>query len=257
MNLWPFFKKTITFTVPGPSPWYLRPPTASLRTPAGVWKWAFYEGPPLAGLTRLITPQGATVLFLDFGCYVQQLSDDRILIWYEVNKSSDLKRLIVFTILSLQKLQAFEDPQTAASTMRKEKRRTSYRGGDPQLFEFVTAIEAGEHMLLTPAAFSGLKEQLVLADFGPGEALSNHYDKMFRAIFAFDFSRKRVLVFPQKWFNEGNYDFGYQWITRVQRDMDGSIIGEGIRLGVFQLDATATQIKAWLVEDVFYHPERG
>ena len=64
-------------------------------------------------------------------------------------------------------------------------------------------------------------------------------------------------LLPQKWFNEGNYDFGYQWITRVERNKKtGRIVGEGIRLGNFELDSTSTQIGRWLEQDVFYHPER-
>jgi hypothetical protein len=64
-------------------------------------------------------------------------------------------------------------------------------------------------------------------------------------------------VLPQKWFNGGKYDFGYQWITRVQRDpRTGQIVGEGIRLGNFLLDRSGTEIQEWLHEDIFYHPER-
>ena len=63
---------------------------------------------------------------------------------------------------------------------------------------------------------------------------------------------RQVEVFPQDWFNDGSYDFGYQWITRVNRRVDGSIAGDGIRLGTFELDATNRMIKRWLTSDPFY-----
>ena len=48
-----------------------------------------------------------------------------------------------------------------------------------------------------------------------------------------------ILCFPQDWFNKGDYDFGYQWITRVIRDPATKLIhGQGIRLSNFVLDET-------------------
>ena len=89
----------------------------------------------------------------------------------------------------------------------------------------------------------------MLADYGL-EA-GNHFDTMFRAIFAIDFAAGRVSVLPQRWYNEGPYDFTYQWITRVQREpATGRIVGEGIRLGYFRLDASGTQVEAWLDESL-------
>ena len=88
----------------------------------------------------------------------------------------------------------------------------------------------------------------MLADYaGPSGA-----DKMARAIFAFDWLKSQVEVIPQDWFNTGNYDFGYQWISRVARCSDGSIVGDGIRLGRFELDETNRRIKKWLIQDPFY-----
>jgi hypothetical protein len=161
---------------------------------------------------------------------------------------------VTFVILQLHKLRPYGDANAVAEEMRVAKRRLSFDGGDPVAFEFRTDISAGSHWVSPPAAFQALPETLVLGDYGP-EA-GNHFDKMFRAIFAFDFKAGRVTVLPQRWFNEGSYDFGYQWITRVQREQKtGQIVGEGIRLGNFRLDPSATQIQEWLHKDVFYHPE--
>lgn len=261
MKLWPWSRKKIGLTVPGPSPWYLKQSLAAITTDEGKWNWDFYDGANLSGLTRLLSPTGQTVLFLDFNCYVQRLSKGRILIWYEIGRSEKdgyEPPRIVFTILSLPSLEAFEDHLDAATEFRATKKRIGYRGGHASVYEFSTTVSEGIYTISPPPDYRELKEQLVLADFGPKEAGSNHYDKMYRSIFALNFEIGEVSVHPQKWFNEGNYDFGYQWITRVQRERStNQIVGEGIRLGRFRLDSSATNIDTWLHQDIFYHPERG
>jgi hypothetical protein len=153
----------------------------------------------------------------------------------------------------MKELRPFANAEAAAERMRTEKRKVVFEGGDPLVFEFLSTTGEGIHSISPPIPFLELPELLVLADFGSEG--SNHFDKMFRAIFAFNFRMRQVSVIPQQWFNEGNYDFGYQWITRVQRDEAGQIVGEGIRLGNFRLDQSATQVQEWLHKDAFYHPE--
>ena len=109
--------------------------------------------------------------------------------------------------------------------------------------------EEGSHHINPPEDYASFEETLVLADHLPG---SNGFDKMSRAIFAFNWLRKEMTVIPQDWFNQGNYDFGYQWITRVARLSDGGIVGDGIRLGAFELDETGKQVKRWITSDPFH-----
>jgi hypothetical protein len=52
-----------------------------------------------------------------------------------------------------------------------------------------------------------------------------------------------VHVLPRYWLVEGPFDLGYQWITGVTRDPStGRIVGEGIRLSVFELDESGTRL---------------
>lgn len=56
-----------------------------------------------------------------------------------------------------------------------------------------------------------------------------------------------VFIYPQDWFNKADYDFGYEWITRVARDpKSGYIRGEGIRISDFILDDSNRQVKKYL-----------
>lgn len=51
-------------------------------------------------------------------------------------------------------------------------------------------------------------------------------------------------VFPQDWFNDGGFDYGCEWVTRVARDpRTGRIHGEGIRIEPFVLDDTLRNIR--------------
>jgi hypothetical protein len=46
-------------------------------------------------------------------------------------------------------------------------------------------------------------------------------------------------LYPQDWFNQGEYDYGFEWVTRVRRDAaSGKVRGDGIRLLPFTLDDT-------------------
>jgi hypothetical protein len=262
MLSWLKWKKSKrALTAPGPSPWYLRAPWACIRTTKGNWTWSFYDDPILSGLSRLMSPQGETVLFVDFYCYIQTLPDNKLLIWYETGRSERNKHntpKIIFTILSLSSLITFNEPQAAAAEIRANKERVLFKGGSPQSYEVSTTLYEGTYPIAPPPEFARLPELLVIADFGPAEMSSNHWEKTSRAIYVFDFNSGQVTVLPQVWFNEGTYDFGYQWITRVQREQEtNQIIGEGIRLGEFRLDKSGKQLQEWLHTDVFYHPERN
>jgi hypothetical protein len=62
--------------------------------------------------------------------------------------------------------------------------------------------------------------------------------------------RNEVVVYPQDWFNNGNYDLGYQWPMSIVREARSrAVVGYGIRLGIFVLDSTLRNVSAWLRKD--------
>jgi hypothetical protein len=247
----------LTLTTPGPSPWYLRAPWARVSTVEGDWSWEAYDGPDFAGLSRLLSPSRETMLFVDFYCYVQPLPDARLLIWYEPGRQKPSNPLVVFALIDLRALEALDDPAAIARDVKAKKEHVHFKGEGAVFWEFSTALDAGTHPISVPAPLRELTETLVLADYGRAGQSSNHFDQMYRAIFAFDFQSGRVSVIPQRWFNEGNYDFGYQWIVRVQREVGTrKIFGEGIRLGSFRLNEAGTEVEEWFAKDQFYHPEQ-
>jgi hypothetical protein len=117
-----------------------------------------------------------------------------------------------------------------------------------------TDLAPGRRSLEFLEPFSDLPELLILAEGLYGRALVTSPGSRL-AIFVIRPSDKSVTVIPQDWFNQGDYDFGYQWPTRVARDPEsGRIFGEGIRIGAFRLNEAGNQVEKWFIQDPFYGP---
>lgn len=229
----------------GPSPWAFRDKEVAI----GKSNYRFQEAPltdsKLSGLTLLQDSQGRPCLILDFYYYLRVLNDGTSLLWRECGQKQD--RLIVFDAFQLSSLPVLSDHAAIGTTVRNSDLGHSALPPGAH-WEFKTWTTPGLHSFEIPYDWSPFEETLVLADYGD----SNHYETSARAIYVFDWMKRQVEVIPQDWFNTGNYDFGYQWITRVARRTDGSIVGDGIRLGQFQLDETNRQVKKWLTTNPFY-----
>jgi hypothetical protein len=228
----------------GPSPWAFRNRSFAV----GGVTYRFREttsGGKLDGLTSLQDAEGMTLLILDVYCYARILDDGTVLLWREMGEKA--ARRIVFDSFPLSSLRQLSDPLATAAKMREEKLSVAPLPIS-QHWELSPYLEAGLHPVSIPYDWSRFGETLVLADHAD---VSDH-NKMARAIFAFAWGRRQVEVFPQDWYNTGDYDFGYQWITRVDRRSDGSIVGSGVRLGNFELDETNRQVKNWLSQDLFH-----
>jgi hypothetical protein len=60
-----------------------------------------------------------------------------------------------------------------------------------------------------------------------------------------------VEVLPQRWFTPRKFELGYQWVTRVTRDPESHhIIGEGVRMGSFELSDDGSDLRRWIEKNV-------
>ena len=101
------------------------------------------------------------------------------------------------------------------------------------------AVKAGLNRFVFPPPLKTLPEVLML-----GDNASIAGTGMKRSIYCMRPNDGNIEVLPQDWFNLGNFDFGYQWITKVVRDPDsGRICGTGIRLKSFILDENGRQVE--------------
>jgi hypothetical protein len=192
----------------------------------------------------------------DFHCYVQALEPRQLLVWHaeEHGEGPLLRRDIRLRIIDLDALQSPIDVESVCAHLGKSS--PFYTGsGEVATTLLSTALDDGDHSVALPALFREAGELLLIVDSTAGGRRGNNYDEVHIRLWILDSAAGRLEIVPQDWFNEGAYDFGYQWITRMAR-LPGSadIVGEGIRLGIFRLDATKRHIAEWLAQDIFYQP---
>ncbi len=235
-------------TAIGPSPSGFRDNSLSVGGVTYRFKDTASGTSKLFGLTSLQDSKGATLIILERFCYAQILVDGTMLLWRESGERET--RRLIFDKVSLAALRPIVDPLTIAAQMRHEKVSISQLP-KAERWEFSPYMKPGVHRISISHDWSRFNETLVLADH---ENFSSD-GKMARAIFAFSWAKSQVEVFPQDWFNTGNYDFGYQGIAHVVRRNDGSIVGEGIRLGRFELDESNRRVRKWLSQDPSQMPQ--
>lgn len=229
----------------GPSPWAWRDRSHLMGGRRYRFRDLGQEG-NLSGVTTILNEQDQVILLLDFNLYARFLDDGRVLLWWE-DGDKDQKE-ITFASFAFSSLKPIKDPVISATRMRAEKAKTAGLDGIAT-HRFRCFLGSGSHPVSAPAEWKDFEETLVLADYAPG---SNGYDVMHRALFVFDWITSRVTVIPQDWFNNGKYDFEYQWVARIARTESGRLIGEGIRLGTFELDDSGREVKRWLSQNPFH-----
>jgi hypothetical protein len=257
---WKKKEKQVFFSAPGPSPWFLRASHNTITTTAGDWIWHSSEDRRFVGTTQLVSPAGDTVLLLGFHCYVLLIESSQLLIWHETRNEgpgAGSPVALNFTILDLPILKKISVSETDAESLHAPNRPFLFSGTSVAEFRFDTRVEEGLYPISPPAEFRKLPEILALGEYGPRNPRTCYGENIARAVFVFRFDINQVEVLPQDWFNCGNYDFGYQWIARVGREQGtGRIVGEGVRLGTFRLDASGSQVEEWFKQDSFHHPGR-
>jgi hypothetical protein len=108
--------------------------------------------------------------------------------------------------------------------------------------EISSRLAAGKHALEIPATFKQTDELLLLSSHP-----ARGRDDAACAILVLRPPEGMVEVLPQRWFTANRYDIGQQWIARVARDpSSGRLIGEGLRIGAFELNQDGTDVERWL-----------
>jgi hypothetical protein len=145
------------------------------------------------------------------------------------------KGFLTVEVHDVASLTAVGDLELAKDEAQKEHHPVISASPPARMERLVDASEPGRH----PAPRLEMcrdDEVLLLAAGPPGE-------KAAASIYSWRAHEGIVEVFPQEWFNN-TLDLGYQWITGVTRDpVSGHIVGHGIRLDPFELDASNTQVK--------------
>jgi hypothetical protein len=105
-------------------------------------------------------------------------------------------------------------------------------------------LAPGTHHGFEARTLVDFQELLLLASW-PSESDSDPA----LAIYSWEPASGAVTVTPQPWISAATHDLGYEWVTRVVRDPNtGRIVGDGVRLGAFELEGDDMTIRQWFTD---------
>ena len=188
----------------------------------------------------LVGPDDASLAVLDFQCYVQQLPSGVVILWHHAwDEGADDKltnpriRFVAFDPILLTPI---ADLKAVCESMAPGHGGAYLQSGILAETWVSAALPAGSHTHVFPDVMKEAAEILVLA--------APELDRL--ALYVVNPAAGGIEVYPQDWFNQGNLDYAYQWVTRVARvPATGRIRGEGIRIRPFVLDASYRRLASW------------
>lgn len=199
-------------------------------------KWILFAGVEYSGVFSLIDQNQDTLLVVKGRTYASAVKSGKQIIFYE--------RAGTNLILKLYKL----DDLKPMNISNKEMIEISKNGKDgiladaPYIQENITLPEGKLELNHEfNHEFKELGELIVIGDIPWLKKLPENQAST--AILSVQPKSGKITIYPQDWFNQGDYDFGYQWITLAGRDpSNGQLQGTGIRLGNFQCDESGRRL---------------
>jgi hypothetical protein len=227
---------------PGPAPWYLEKCAPAFESRWGQLTWTHVNG-----VSVLQDPDGKARLILGIYAFIIGLAPRRLLIWHQPWKGTHDGTAIVghvdFRVINTDHLDVITDVDQAAAILKKRHL---------PMIELTPSTESRQPVLSIPIGSGG-----GAASVGMPDELNGMAELLFfvhvegTQLWALNPKLRMLEVMPQDWFNNGDFDFGYQWPTRAARDeLTRAIVGDGIRIGTFVLDRSGRNISTWLEKTV-------
>jgi hypothetical protein len=222
----------------GPSPWYWNT-FPSLQSKSGQrFAWTFHgEQGDLAYLVTLglESEPHRPRLALNTFCVPFTIGPDRLGIWCPEPGAL--------------RLMCFDPEQLVGFSFNvivgwfKQSAEKVYSATEPLAeFELSTRLPEGTHKIEVPEEFRNLDELLLVAS-----RAAKTRDDAASSVFVLYPQAGLVHVLPQRWFTANKYEVGKQWIARVVRDPETQrILGDGVRMGSFQLSDDGGEIDEWM-----------
>ena len=209
--------------VPGPTPWYYEDGMKILINKSIYY---IHNKRNIDSIICLQNKKKKNILIVGMYVYIQQISEEKLLIWKEIN---DKVRILLIDISKLDEIKNREFDEKDSTFYKLNESAIIYKYD-------LAKLKSGNHVLQELNKFNLENNILILFNYISDEKNKN---EIYRAIYDINFKNNEINVYPQKWFNESDkIDFGYQWITRVSKNENGRIVGSGIRIDDFELDSS-------------------
>jgi len=225
----------------GPTPWYASafPRLRGPRTLSLVWREL--RGPKYA---TIVVPEGRedpAFLALGFHCYVFCFVPERMLVWHHTGPVAkrDTVRLILLNTTELGPLP--DIPSLDSGEVR-------IAGGVTATADMPVTWDRGRYHFEFPRAMHDIPPFLMLVSTRPPDKALPVDTGHLEAIYSVSPRTNEVGVIPLDWWNQGDFDFGYEWISQVVRDpQTGNILGDGFRIFPF-LARSDGEFISWVEE---------
>ena len=210
-------------------PWYFRDNTPNLGSNLF---WKSYND---SGWIKLIDNKNCLGL-IDMYCYLKPINNEYFLIWVRGTTKIDL-----YKVAELQPIQNEDEIYKNL----KNKRQKYYFNCEPvDKIEYFFDLYQTELTYNFPDSFKIIDEIIQVNDI---DGMYSDYKAGMHntGIVVLQPKCNKIILYPQDWFNrDETVDFGYQWITRADRNSKtGEIQIQGIRIDEFILDKTNRQLK--------------
>ena len=211
------------------SPWYFK---NNIPNIGKNLKWKYFDQP---SLTKLLQNNDCLGL-IDNYCYIKPISTEIFLIWVRGTTKIELYRA--------QDLKPIFNEADIIKLIRDKKTKYYFDCKPIDQFEYFFDLYQTEIDIDFPESFRSIDEILQVNDI---DGMYNDYRQGMHntAIVVLQPKYNRIFLYPQDWFNrDEKVDFGYQWITRADRNkLTGKIQIQGIRIDEHILDETNRQIE--------------
>lgn len=222
---------------PGPTPWYGYLLNKYKYDNQSIILWEEVKDKEYGSGKIQLIKDNQICFVVNFRNYILPFNKSKLLIWHQQPVDSGPTQPINLYIFDINLMTPIENPTAIYKEISSPRKFFFFKSG----LIFQTAIPTTNIsypiIVKLPKEISFLKELLILCNSSAIEQGILPWEKSDRCLAIINLLDNSCRFYPQDWFNNGGYDYGYQWITRIARDhISGNIVGYGARINYFVLD---------------------
>lgn len=177
--------------------------------------------------------------------YTLALDEKTLLVWNQKSRKSfsNPSEPVCLSVIDLHQLAPLDNDFAASGDEGKSYRTGFILGGEPSAQIAIQTTNVDDGMTAEfPSQIHALDEILILCH---SSGIPDQPDCVDLALIVAQPRLSKYRLYPQDWFNCSDFDFGYQWVTRIARDTQtGFVHGEGFRIDPFILDDSLRNLRS-------------